>query len=288
MAHIRKRQFQSSGTPNQSSITSFFTRIDPSNPPADYDPYDRKHQPAFAPPLPDPVQSQLMNMGMRIRKSVPEGYKTHKTLPTSSAPPMMAPTTRKPTLTPSESAPSSSAPATLYTKPNELVPMCGLHKIGGYASQPTSSLPALSHSQSTLASSWSSTAAQSTPNASHMNNNSNNNLRKRSYDDEIEDELDAIFSDEQGDEDDVDNDTLDGKSSPAGNSSKSKTRPFSHSSMPELDRKSGIINPGSRPKARMRARASPGTLAANSLASSTAINDFDDGDVNFLQPMDCD
>lgn len=98
-------------------------------------------------------------------------------------------------------------------------------------------------------------------------------MRKRSYDDEIEDELDAIFDDEQ------DKDThLDVLLSP-----KSKY-PFSHSSMPELNSKSGILNPGSRPKARMKAK----NPSYTSSTSSTASQDFDDGDVNFLQPMDCD
>lgn len=273
MAHIRKRQFQPSPATNQASITSFFSRIDPINPPADFDPYDRKHVPSFSQPLPDPVQSQLMNMGMRIRKSVPEGYKTHKTMPLSRMPPPPSSAPTKPTLVHSESAPppSSGPMPGLYSKPSELMPMCGLHKVGGYSSQPTSSAPELSYTQSTLTSSSSSLSTSNIPRAP----STPNNIRKRSYDDEIEDELDAIFDKEQEEEDKVD----------VNVSPKSKY-PFSHSSMPELNRKSGFVRPGSRPKARMRARAATDKMAA--LDCDTAERDFDDGDAVFLQPMDCD
>lgn len=258
MAHVRKRQFQPSN--NQQSITSFFTRVDPANPPPDYNPYDRNHVPAFAPPLPDPVQSQLMTCGMRIRKSVPEGYKTHKTMP----PPSTAPAVR-PILTHAETAPASSAPAIIYTKPNELMPMCGLHKVGGFSSQPPSSLPSLpslNYSQTTISSS------------APFNPITPNNQRKRAYEDEIEDELDAIF-DAAKYQDDFDDSAI---------SPKTKY-PFSHSSMPELNRKSGFVHPDSRPKARLRAKNSPD----KPLSFPTTTNkDFDDHDVNFLQPMDCD
>ena len=55
---------------------------------------------------------------MRIRKSVPEGYKT----------------TPKPDSTPSQTLPYCPLP--LYSKPQELSPYCGLHKIGNLSSQP--------------------------------------------------------------------------------------------------------------------------------------------------------
>lgn len=270
MSHIRKRQFQPSA--NQPSITSFFTRIDPANPTADFNPYDRKHVPSFSQPLPDPVQSQLMNMGMRIRKSVPEGYKTHKTLgPASSAPAYNS------LFAQSNMAPASSAPS-VYTKPNELMPMCGLHKIGGHSSQPsvgttTSSVPELSYSQSTISSSTSSrlpirsvAAPPQTP----------PNIRKRSYNDEIEDELDAFFSDEVEKEIMVDEPT-----------SQTHKYPFSHSSMPGLDRKTGLVNPGSRPKARMRTRGDAQSKMV-AFGGYGADKDFEDEDVKFLAPMDCD
>ncbi|MCJ1308592.1 hypothetical protein MMC25_002245 [Agyrium rufum] len=65
-AHQHKRLFQP-------SITSFFaTSTLPS-----------AAQPLPPPPshaLPSEIQSSLLNLGMRIRKAVPEGYKTYKTL----------------------------------------------------------------------------------------------------------------------------------------------------------------------------------------------------------------
>lgn len=201
-----------------------------------------------------------MNMGMRIRKSVPEGYKTHKTLPAISPTSSMPNPKRNPDQL--QSAPFSTAPA-LYEKPNELAPMCGLHKIGGYSSQPTSSLssmPSLTYSQPTISAH---SSIPSTP----------NNTLKRSYDEEIEDDLDAIFSAEEQEKDVTEVAPI----SP-------KTRyPFSHSSMPGLNRTVGFVRPGSRPKARMRSKMSPEKM----VALGSVDKDFDDNDVNFLQPMDC-
>ncbi|GAB7351738.1 hypothetical protein MBLNU459_g2322t1 [Dothideomycetes sp. NU459] len=264
MAHVRKRPFQPST--NQPSITSYFSRRDDNLTLTDahQDPYDRANCPTLSPPLPDHVQSLLINVGMRVRKSVPEGYKTHKTLPPpSSAPALISYPSQ------AENIPPSSAPA-LYTKPSELTPFCGLHKIGGYASQPDtpsaipSSAPPLSNSQSTLQSSAASMLPPSHPFRAV-------GIRKRSYDDEIEDELDAIFDAE---------DNADVPLSP-------KTKyPVSHSSMPALNPASSpFVRPESRPKARLKTRSTP---IAPEFLRTNSDKDFDDGDVAFLQPMDCD
>ncbi|KAI5204539.1 hypothetical protein E4T39_03551 [Aureobasidium subglaciale] len=240
MSHIRKRQFQPS---NQSSIKSFFTSVGPSSAPcsADIDDYSRP----LKPQQPDHVQSLLINVGMRVRKSVPEGYKTHKSLPVPTIS-YMHPASINET-------PTSSAPE-LYTKPSELAPFCGLHKIGGFSSQPTSSAPGLSYTQSTMASSV------------DMPQTPRTNTLKRSYADEIEEDLDHYFDDEQPQNDSM----LDDLSSP-------KTKyPLSHSSMPDLNAQNSIVSPQSRPKARMKTR-SPHKL----------LQDFTDEDVAFLQPMDC-
>jgi len=264
ITHVRKRPFQPSN--DQPTITSFFTRIDPTNPPPGFDPYDRKHVPSFAPPLADPVQSQLMNMGMRIRKSVPEGYKTHKTMPPSSAP--NQPSSKHNLYSSSQTNPASSAPATLYQKPDELTPMCGLDKIGGYASQPLSlptSTPELDNTQSTIASVTSqalSSVQPSTPSTT----------RKRSYSDEIEDELDSIFADEAEADRALELTHLPLPPKPK--------YPFSHSGMPHLSGKTGFVRPGSRPKARMKMRTITGV--------APDLKDFEDEDVAFLVPMDCD
>jgi hypothetical protein len=84
---------------------------------------------------------------MRIRKAVPEGYKQHKT--SSSATPLP---TIQTTLTTSNlasiSTNISSSTTTITREPvaapllhqRELLPFCGLHKIGGYAEQPTTNV----------------------------------------------------------------------------------------------------------------------------------------------------
>ncbi|THV94020.1 hypothetical protein D6D15_05635 [Aureobasidium pullulans] len=248
MAHVRKRQFQPS---NQSSIKSFFSPVSASSPSssADVDEYAQTLKPA----LPDHVQSLLINVGMRVRKSVPEGYKTHKSLPVPTIS-YMHPASIS--ANSENELPASSAPE-LYTKPSELTPFCGLHKIGGFSSQPTSSAPGLSYTQSSMASSI------------DMPQTPKTNTRKRSYADEIDEDLDTFFdnNDEQEQNDSMLDDTL---------SPKTKY-PLSHSSMPKLSAQNGIVSPQSRPKARMKTR-SPHKL----------VEDFADEDVGFLQPMECD
>lgn len=154
--HRKKRQFQPSIT------TYFHTQHDDSDndsSDADADNYQRggprlrsipkptTHHPTFAPQVPDHVQSSLLSVGMRVRKSVPEGYKTPKTVPS-------LPTTGTSTSTYSQtplrkphaafSTPALEAMkipidtlASTLTHQRELLPFCGLNKIGGYAEQPT-------------------------------------------------------------------------------------------------------------------------------------------------------
>lgn len=135
---------------------------------------------------------------MRVRKSIPEGYKTHKTLGTGGFPfPSSAPT------------PSTARPRVGVSgsrgKTEELMPFCGLHKTGGLDRQapPPSSAPAamqieeetddqedqvprLSMSQQTLPSTGGSFASFLSPSRQ-------GSTKKRSYDEEIEDDMDALF-----------------------------------------------------------------------------------------------
>ena len=147
--HLRKRQYQP-------SINSYFQRNGSKS--AELGSFSNQISP-MSPQIPAETQSSLLTVGMRVRKSVPEGYKTHKTMPIEEFPfPSTAPvsaTTARPTYT--------------TTNSRELAPFCGLHKIGGLSSQgsfdalpssappafPTSrdsngSMPSLSMSQSTL------------------------------------------------------------------------------------------------------------------------------------------
>lgn len=128
--HIRKRQFQPS---NQTTLNSYFNRN------ADGSPMERVRSP-MSPPTDPETEAKLLNVGMRVRKSVPEGYKTHKTLGQPGFP------------FPSSAPPTSSAPARPAISPmrsNELQPFCGLHKTGGWAAQeiPPSSAPSILQAQ---------------------------------------------------------------------------------------------------------------------------------------------
>lgn len=124
---------------------------------------------------------------MRVRKSVPEGYKTHRTMGVEEFPfPSTAPVRKM-----------ESAYQNVPTK--ELMPFCGLHKTGGWGAQEvpssyapatmggTDDLPGLNVSQSTLSSTSGSFAINETARAA--------NNRKRTYEEEVEEDLDAYFDD---------------------------------------------------------------------------------------------
>jgi len=141
--HRSKRKFQP-------SITSYFAVRDEFEDNEDLrglDPITRQHhhhhhhnnnnntRPAqqrerLAPDLPGHIQAELLSVGMRVRKSVPEGYKTNK----MSALPSIQTTMWRPTF---DVKPSREAVPDDYVHQRELLPFCGLHKIGGYAEQPT-------------------------------------------------------------------------------------------------------------------------------------------------------
>lgn len=147
--HRKKRQFQP-------AITSYFhsTQDYSDNEDSELDedyqrggprlrtiPQAKPHHPTLAPAVPEQVQSSLLSVGMRVRKSVPEGYKTPKTLPslqtstsnsTFSQTPLRKPRDAYSNLT----IPADTLAATLQHQ-RELLPFCGLNKIGGYAEQPT-------------------------------------------------------------------------------------------------------------------------------------------------------
>jgi hypothetical protein len=136
---------------------------------------------------------------MRVRKSVPEGYKTHKTMHTEEFP--------FPSTAPANAA--AARPVYNTTNSRELAPFCGLHKIGGLSSQksfdappssappafPTgrdssSSMPGLSMSQTTLSSTQGSMVSNTAPGLSN----------KRSYEEDIDDDLDAYFDEVEAEE----------------------------------------------------------------------------------------
>ncbi|KAI1309621.1 ribonucleotide reductase inhibitor-domain-containing protein [Xylaria venustula] len=92
-------------------------------------------RPESAPNLPSSVQSNLLSVGMRIRKSVPEGYKTGNY--TSFA-----------LWDESDIDPSTKimgegqrSRANAFSSPRELLPFCGIHKVGGLDTQPEDRRP---------------------------------------------------------------------------------------------------------------------------------------------------
>ncbi|CAK7202938.1 hypothetical protein SEUCBS139899_005665 [Sporothrix eucalyptigena] len=139
-----KRAFAgASSDPAQRQITSFFDR-DPessSSSSSDRPSYERR---SSTPMLPPSVQANLLAVGMRVRKSVPEGYKTGKEEEEAAPRPKPVMNTTSNTTTSSASfvssfhayntaaASSTSAPSAVQ---RELTPFCGLHKIGGLGVQ---------------------------------------------------------------------------------------------------------------------------------------------------------
>lgn len=105
MERAPKRQFQP-------SISNYFHPLQRSDGPS------LSQSPAAV--IAASVQASLLNVGMRVRKAVPEGYKR---TPASSK------------LKYEERSLSRSVPPLTQTRTAELAPFCGIHKIGGYACQ---------------------------------------------------------------------------------------------------------------------------------------------------------
>ncbi|KAF2789445.1 hypothetical protein K505DRAFT_328244 [Melanomma pulvis-pyrius CBS 109.77] len=149
-AHRDKRSFQ------QSSITSFFAREAQEEEDEDWEERgsgpitrsqqhharDRVQRESLVPNVPGSVQANLLSVGMRVRKSVPEGYKTHKS---ANLPSIQTTLSKGGPLTNSTIATSDAysvklAGPEVYQHQRELLPFSGLHKIGGYAEQPVTNV----------------------------------------------------------------------------------------------------------------------------------------------------
>ncbi|KAI1077532.1 ribonucleotide reductase inhibitor-domain-containing protein [Whalleya microplaca] len=132
-----KRQFAGAAAdPAQRSITSFFSNSSTSS----LNPRAQSTSPNSGggggvsspppPPLPASVQSNLLSVGMRVRKSVPEGYKTGNldgafALWDDDTDTSMGVEGR------------SRANAVSAPGPRELLPFCGLHRVGGLDAPPS-------------------------------------------------------------------------------------------------------------------------------------------------------
>ncbi|KAI0125132.1 ribonucleotide reductase inhibitor-domain-containing protein [Xylariales sp. AK1849] len=125
-----KRQFAGAASdPAQRQITSFFTTS--TSTPSSYTSLNNAStaSPRGITTAEASIQSNLLSVGMRVRKAVPEGYKTgsysafalwdessNATMPTEAGPPR----------------------ATAFSTPKELLPFCGIHKVGGLDTQGSS------------------------------------------------------------------------------------------------------------------------------------------------------
>ncbi|KAL2006502.1 hypothetical protein VTN00DRAFT_9170 [Thermoascus crustaceus] len=140
----KRRRFQppitsyfSSTTDSSSSSSSADGSNDDNNIRLSHNNYS---SPTFSatPALPHKVQASLLTVGMRIRKSVPEGYKTEALKPSVYALAAASASSTTTTSTTSSSSDVSTgrlgycAARTSYA---ELAPYCGIHKIGNLAMQ---------------------------------------------------------------------------------------------------------------------------------------------------------
>jgi hypothetical protein len=144
------------------------------------------------------IQSSLLSVGMRIRKAVPEGYKTHKTLPLGTI-----------SATKLNRSQSYSNDVMMDNQPppraRELTPFCGIHRVGGMAVQETmmdsvnglDTVDAYGENSGFFASSQESNFSVTGEDAFHSNQlgqRLKSSVHKRQLDDESDDEDVPTFS----------------------------------------------------------------------------------------------
>ncbi|ORY60499.1 ribonucleotide reductase inhibitor-domain-containing protein [Pseudomassariella vexata] len=128
-----KRQFAGAASdPAQRQITSFFTSSSSSSPPSFGT--STPTTPRFFDASESTIQSNLLSVGMRVRKAVPEGYKTG----CYSAFALWDDnnTTASNSTTMQNNSDVGRSRANAISAPRELTPFCGIHRIGGMAVQP--------------------------------------------------------------------------------------------------------------------------------------------------------
>ncbi|KAK8104140.1 ribonucleotide reductase inhibitor [Apiospora kogelbergensis] len=127
-----KRQFAgASSDPSQRQITSFFNSsgVVSSTPSALTTPGASTPRAATAASSTD--QANLLSVGMRVRKAVPEGYKTG----TYSAFSLWDDAGNE--MTGTGAGDTGRSRANAVSTPRELLPFCGINKVGGLSSQPS-------------------------------------------------------------------------------------------------------------------------------------------------------
>lgn len=135
--HQAKKPYAGPGS-GQSSITSYFTPNGTSRPGT------AKDTSTIPPPaeLPPQIQSNLLSVGMRIRKSVPEGYKTGDysafqlfSDPTPATPPAPDSGVARQGLGQRSVSTPALGRVAGRARARELTPFCGILKVGGMAQQ---------------------------------------------------------------------------------------------------------------------------------------------------------
>lgn len=154
-----KRQFAGAASdPAQRQITSFFSRHTPGQDDSlALEQQQHQQQSSSRPALPAMVQSNLLSVGMRVRKSVAEGHKNgvgcdfsmwsggaaqkprvlhhqqpHQATPSTAA----APAPNPQSLSSFDPRSSSYVPLPGTSATRELLPFCGIHNVGGLSAQP--------------------------------------------------------------------------------------------------------------------------------------------------------
>jgi hypothetical protein len=131
-----KRQFAGAASdPAQRSITSFFNKTTNATTSANAASKPTSQPPLNGPHIPGQVQTDLLNVGMRVRKAIPEGYKTGSAY--SGFTLWSEDNVSNPTTT-DDSYAASANPTTAPTSYlRELEPFCGINRVGGLAFQPS-------------------------------------------------------------------------------------------------------------------------------------------------------
>ena len=229
--------------PFQPSISSYF------GPLRDTDSHSATTQTStLSPILPATIQSSLLNVGMRVRKSVSDGYKNKQKIFCDLSKPFAASTSK------SESTRSNS------TSFNSLLPYCGILKVGGYESQQPvpeeADLPPLQSDHDD----WGFPSSQE----SNVSTMSDNSLITPAY------TPIATISSNKRQREDADEEDLDLESQPVS----PRSRPISHTRMPNLN----DIRPIALPKSRKK------VSQAEEIIESEMLDVGDFGEAEFLRP----